>query len=175
MMRRSSFAWIALAGASIAALPAAARAQVSLEVGLFFELGDDGWHAYRPVHVPAPHAHYEPVEVVYYTPRRHIPVPRGHLPPPGYCRVWIPGVPPGRQAPPRPCDVLFRIHRRPGAVIIGRPHFAEAVKVVETRRRPTRWHDRRDRFGDGDFVAVHVDGGGFRLIAVDGRGRGRGR
>ncbi len=32
-------------------------------------------------------------------------VPPGHLPDPGECRVWIPGVPPGRQPRPksRPC------------------------------------------------------------------------
>src|SRR5205823_14401483 len=28
-------------------------------------------------------------------------VPPGHLPKPGECRVWIPGVPPGRQARPK--------------------------------------------------------------------------
>ncbi|HEX2164340.1 MAG TPA: hypothetical protein VHM02_10360 [Thermoanaerobaculia bacterium] len=30
-------------------------------------------------------------------------IPPGHLPPPGYCRDWLPGVPPGRQPPPYPC------------------------------------------------------------------------
>jgi hypothetical protein len=30
-------------------------------------------------------------------------IPRGHLPPPGECRVWRPGVPPGHQPPPFRC------------------------------------------------------------------------
>jgi hypothetical protein len=30
-------------------------------------------------------------------------VPRGHLPPRGMCRVWIDGVPPGRQPAPTSC------------------------------------------------------------------------
>jgi hypothetical protein len=31
------------------------------------------------------------------------PIPSGHLPPPGECRVWYPGVPPGQQPPPFRC------------------------------------------------------------------------
>lgn len=34
------------------------------------------------------------------------PVPRGHLPPPGACRVWFPDQPPGHQPPPGPCAQL---------------------------------------------------------------------
>ena len=30
-------------------------------------------------------------------------IPPGHLPPPGQCRVWIPGEPPGHQAKARSC------------------------------------------------------------------------
>ncbi len=30
-------------------------------------------------------------------------IPPGHLPPPGQCRVWVPGKPPGHQARPRGC------------------------------------------------------------------------
>ena len=30
-------------------------------------------------------------------------IPKGHLPPPGECRVWIPGVPPGQQREPTDC------------------------------------------------------------------------
>jgi hypothetical protein len=30
-------------------------------------------------------------------------IPRGHLPPPGECRVWDRGVPPGHQPPPYRC------------------------------------------------------------------------
>ncbi len=41
-----------------------------------------------------------------YAPRRYRqagPIPRGHLPPPGECRVWRRGVPPGHQPPPFRC------------------------------------------------------------------------
>lgn len=30
-------------------------------------------------------------------------IPRGHLPPPGQCRVWVAGTPPGQQAAPTDC------------------------------------------------------------------------
>jgi hypothetical protein len=30
-------------------------------------------------------------------------IPPGHLPPPGECRIWYPGVPPGQQPPPGNC------------------------------------------------------------------------
>lgn len=32
-------------------------------------------------------------------------IPPGHYPPPGYCRAWFPGRPPGQQPMPTPCDV----------------------------------------------------------------------
>lgn len=33
-------------------------------------------------------------------------VPPGHMPPPGQCRIWYPGVPPGQQPPPGDCHEL---------------------------------------------------------------------
>lgn len=33
-------------------------------------------------------------------------IPPGHLPPPGSCRIWIPGRPPGHQSPPGNCSDL---------------------------------------------------------------------
>ncbi len=33
-------------------------------------------------------------------------IPPGHYPPPGQCRVWVPGVPPGQQSPPGACATL---------------------------------------------------------------------
>lgn len=35
-------------------------------------------------------------------------IPPGHLPPPGHCRVWMPGRPPGHQGPSGPCASLQR-------------------------------------------------------------------
>ncbi len=46
-------------------------------------------------------------------------IPEGHKPPPGMCRIWIDGVPAGRQ--PAPTDCPTAIKRRPpnGRVIFG--------------------------------------------------------
>jgi hypothetical protein len=43
-----------------------------------------------------------PPPVVVATPR-HVHVPPGHYPPPGYCRIWHPGRPPGHQPRAFPC------------------------------------------------------------------------
>ena len=44
-------------------------------------------------------------------------IPKGHYPPPGSCRVWVPGVPPGQQSPPGNCQELqYRVP--PGAVLV---------------------------------------------------------
>jgi len=49
-------------------------------------------------------------------------VPPGHLPEPGECRVWIPGVPPGRQPRPksRDCTGIAAV-APPGSWILYRP------------------------------------------------------
>ena len=71
----------------------------------------------RPVYTPAR-------EVVYYTPRARVHVPPGHMPRPGYCRLWYPGVPPGHQPRAEPCAHLFGMrHLPPGAVIVGSPAY----------------------------------------------------
>lgn len=44
-------------------------------------------------------------------------IPKGHYPPPGSCRIWVPGVPPGQQSPPGPCGELAR-RVPPGAVLV---------------------------------------------------------
>ena len=45
------------------------------------------------------------------------PVPRGHMPPPGACRVWFLGRPPGHQPPPGPCEQLeWRVPH--GAILV---------------------------------------------------------
>ena len=51
---------------------------------------------------------------------RALHIPPGHLPPPGSCRIWIPGVPPGQQSPPGDCERLAS--RVPtGAWLLTRP------------------------------------------------------
>jgi len=45
-------------------------------------------------------------------------IPEGHLPPPGECRVWYPGRPPGQQPPPVKCASA---QVPPGAWLMRRP------------------------------------------------------
>jgi hypothetical protein len=51
---------------------------------------------------------------------RRLPVPRGAIPPPGRCRIWLPGVAPGHQPRRGPCN---RLQRRtpPGAWLLYTP------------------------------------------------------
>ena len=57
-------------------------------------------------------------------------IPPGHLPPPGQCRVWIPGDPPGHQAKARSCANIERTAPA-GSWIVYRP--SEDRKVVHVR------------------------------------------
>ncbi len=57
-------------------------------------------------------------------------VPPGHLPPPGRCRVWVPGTPPGHQARARSCDGILG-HAPAGSLVIYRP--SKDKKVVQVR------------------------------------------
>ena len=50
----------------------------------------------------------------------HLGIPPGHLPPPGRCRIWIPGKPPGHQPAPGVCSVL-EDRVPPGAWLVYRP------------------------------------------------------
>ena len=57
-------------------------------------------------------------------------IPPGHLPPPGSCRVWIPGKPPGHQAKAGPCESVSR-SAPPGSWVVYRPTADR--KVVHVR------------------------------------------
>lgn len=50
-------------------------------------------------------------------PSAHPKIPKGHMPPPGMCRIWYPNLPPGQQPPPGDCSYL-RHHVPPGAWLI---------------------------------------------------------
>ncbi len=65
-------------------------------------------------------------------------VPPGHLPDPGECRVWIPGMPPGRQPQPRsrPCEGIAATAPA-GSWIVYRPTDDRRlvyVRLVDERR-----------------------------------------
>jgi hypothetical protein len=46
-------------------------------------------------------------------------IPKGHMPPPGSCRIWYPGRPPGQQPPPFKCG-LGRLSVPLGAFLVQR-------------------------------------------------------
>lgn len=50
-------------------------------------------------------------------PAPQLDIPPGHMPPPGSCRIWMPGVPPGQQSPPGDCNLLRR-QVPPGGVLV---------------------------------------------------------
>ena len=66
-------------------------------------------------------------------------VPEGHKPPPGMCRIWIDGVPPGRQSAPTDCATAVRNRPSNGRVIWGDDDRKRAAE------RPARTTDDRDR------------------------------
>lgn len=140
----------------LAVLPGQADAQLSARVQLYWEWGDRGWRSYEPAYA---HAR----DVVYYEAPRPIRVPPGHLPPPGYCRLWYPGRPPGHQPAPQPCGRLFRSHAAPGAVILGAPAYHEVYGRGD-------WYDDRDDRYYGEKRAKKNNKGWKKANKKKGRG-----
>jgi hypothetical protein len=74
-------------------------------------------------------------------------IPKGHLPPPGECKIWIPGRPPGQQGPPQSCPSALR-NAPLGAWII--THTGNRYKVnlfSRTRRNvieEVRYYDAKE-------------------------------
>lgn len=58
-----------------------------------------------------------PIIVMPGAQQHRVDIPKGHYPPPGSCRIWIPGVPPGQQSPPGNCAQL-RHRVPPGGVLV---------------------------------------------------------
>jgi hypothetical protein len=138
MTRR--WAYMLLAGVvAMMVTPRAGTAQVAVRVQLYWEWADGAWRPHRTV--------WDEGRSAYWLTRVAMVIPRGHLPPPGYCREWIPGVPPGRQPRAVRCEELFRPHRvvRKGVVILGAPGFAGPVERIDARAREDRDHGRRER------------------------------
>ena len=66
------------------------------------------------VHVPSAEVIVGSSEFHVGTSATELSIPPGHMPPPGSCKVWYPGLPPGQQPPPGPCYT----HVPAGAVLI---------------------------------------------------------
>jgi hypothetical protein len=64
-------------------------------------------------------------------------IPPGHLPPPGQCRVWIPGEPPGHQGPVGACSALAAQVPADGWLVYRPSKNKKEVKVsVYDARKP---------------------------------------
>lgn len=71
-------------------------------------------------------------------------IPPGHLPPPGRCRIWVPGVPPGHQARARSCRNIDR-YAPAGSLVLyrpGRDRKVVYVREVDPRRAGVIIHIR---------------------------------
>jgi hypothetical protein len=90
-------------------------------------------------------------ETPRYEKRGKLGIPRGHLPPPGRCRIWVPGRPPGHQPPAGGCASLAD-QVPPGAWLVrstakhqarievsvyheSRPHTIVAVRHYDAKTR----------------------------------------
>lgn len=81
-------------------------------------------------------------------------IPPGHLPPPGQCRVWMPGEPPGHQAKARSCANIER-SAPAGSWIVYRPTEDKKVvhvKVVDQTRPGIVVHVRIYDVASGSFI-----------------------
>lgn len=61
-------------------------------------------------------------------------IPKGHLPPPGECKVWFPGKPPGHQPPPQSCASAVR-NAPPGAWVITHEGSRYKVSIFDRVKR----------------------------------------
>ena len=90
-------------------------------------------------------------------------IPKGHLPPPGSCRAWYSGRPPGQQPAPGRCSVVLR-QRYDGAVVVDSEGRVVRARGGAYPRRDDRYPDDRypDRRGTvlgdilGDIVFPRV-------------------
>jgi hypothetical protein len=81
-------------------------------------------------------------------------IPPGHLPPPGMCRVWVPGEPPGHQPKPRSCSNIERTAPA-GSYIVERPGREKKivhVRVVDEHRPGVVVRMRVYEIRDGKLV-----------------------
>jgi hypothetical protein len=79
-------------------------------------------------------------------------VPPGHMPPAGMCRIWIDGVPPGRQPAPTDCATAERT----------RPSNARVVYGAQSNGSVSRWPAGSRTVVRRDASCADVNGDGRR-------------
>jgi hypothetical protein len=72
-------------------------------------------------------------------------IPPAHLPPPGECRVWVPGVPPDKQQRTRSCTGVVRAAPANSRILFRPTKDAGMVHVREMDRAP-----------EGSMIVVRV-------------------
>ena len=77
-------------------------------------------------------------------------VPRGHRPPPGMCRIWLDGVPPGQQ--PEPTDCATAVRERPAGarVIFGDRRSDDAARDQRDDKARGKTPKKAKGFADDD-------------------------
>ena len=78
-------------------------------------------------------------------------VPPGHRPPAGMCRIWIDGVPPGRQPAPTDCETAVRNQPANSRIIWGE-NTGRGRNVYDDRRDRRTRRDSDDRTFDPNCV-----------------------
>lgn len=120
-MRRKSALVLLACAAAVVGVPNMAAAQLSVGVHLYWEWNDGAWRPHR--------ADWDARRGAYRLDRRVGWIAAAYMPPPGYCREWIPGLPGWRQPLPVPCDQLYLSYgyARPGVLILGSAGFGGPV------------------------------------------------
>ena len=97
-------------------------------------------------------------------------IPPGHLPPAGMCRIWIDGVPPGRQPAPTDCQTAVATKPANARVIWG----DQSAFPGKGKGKFKQGKDKRDRdIDDDDDDDRGIFGAVTRGKNDEGRGKGK--
>ncbi|MDP3908808.1 MAG: hypothetical protein Q8Q14_00300 [Gemmatimonadales bacterium] len=102
------------------------------------------------IYEPAPPPPHRPEPAI-----ERLEIPRGHLPAIGQCRIWVPGIPPGRQRTVKSISCLVVGMAPPGTWLVYRPRSDRRVirvRVMDARRRGVITVVRLYHYSDGRWV-----------------------